>query len=550
MMIRKTLRLAACLLFLPLVAPVFAQTAAGGNEDPVIRAMKTEMQRSKSRLKLAGMPVPYYIDYHIADMDRYEADATLGALRTDLHTHMRMLRVVVRVGDYKQDSYFAMGEGASGPIPLEDDDLALRTALWLATDQAYKNATEALTAKQAQLKQFTNDQPVDDFAHAEPVQYLGPLAKLDFDAESWLGVLRAASALARRDSQIQASDASLDFQAVNRYFVNSEGAIIRTGQTMYELTASGSTQAADGMHLQRSNGYQVSSRNDLPSRDVFLAFTRKLLDTLASLRQAPVVDEEYRGPVLMSGDAAASIFGDLIGGNALGIKPGLGNPARTQGAFSGSYKSRVLPDFLSVVDDPTLTAYGGKSLVGHYDVDDEGVKALRVPIVVKGTLVNYLLGRAPIRDFPVSNGHGRARLPSLSPGPGLSNLLITTSAPLSAAELKQKLIDLCRERGLEYGYYAETLAQAHAPRLLYRIWVKDGHEELVRGAIFGDLDTRALRSDVTAAGGEMYVDNHLQGVPHSVVSPAILFEELEVKRANANKEKLPEYPPPALTAGR
>jgi hypothetical protein len=159
-------------------------------------------------------------------------------------------------------------------------------------------------------------------------------------------------------------------------------------------------------------------------------------------------------------------------------------------------------------------------------------------------LNSYLLGRAPIRDFPASNGHGRAALPLGWPEPELGNLVIEASPAVSFEELKQKLIALCNERKLDYGYYAKTMGGAHSPRLLYRVWVKDGRIELVRGAVFGDMDQRAMRSGIVAAGNDHYIENELQPVPHSIIAPAVLFDDIEVKRVTNNKEKLPEYPSP------
>jgi predicted Zn-dependent protease len=283
----------------------------------------------------------------------------------------------------------------------------------------------------------------------------------------------------------------------------------------------------------------------LPSAEKFLARSTELLRTLKDLRAAPVADEEYHGPVLLSADAASTVFAALVGENILGLKPELGQPARTRGAFASSYKSRVLPDFLSVVDDPTLASLDGGSLLGHYGVDDEGVRALRVPVIEKGQLVNYLLGREPIRDFPASNGHGRARVPGNSPGPSLGNVLVSASEPVPREELRKKLLELCRQRELPYGYYVETMGAANEPRLLYRVWVKDGHEELVRGGIFGDLDVRALRNDLVAAGNDRHIENLVLNIPHSIVTPSLLFDELEVKRRDTKNPKLPEYPPPS-----
>jgi TldD protein len=515
--------------------------------DPVLEAMRAELDRSRSHLKLEDVAAPYYIEYRVVDFDDYSADAAFGALRGDVRTRFRFLRVVVRVGDYKQDSYFGQGEGSVSFLPVDGDVLALRNQLWLATDSAYKQAAQSLTAKQSQLKQLTIDQPVDDFARGTPVQSVSPLVKLEFDPHPWATVLVDASALYKTDPQIETFESSLKFEAINRYFVNSEGTVVRSGQGLYEMSISCSTQAADAMRLDRSNAFNVTSMKELPSAAEFVGRAAKLAGTLKELRDAPVVDEEYRGPVLFSADASASVFADLVGENILGRKPELGKNERTTGAFASSYKSRVLPDFLSVVDDPTISSYRGKSLLGHYDIDDEGVAALRVDVIEKGNLVNYVIGRAPIRDFPASNGHGRARVPSFPPGPSLGNLIVSSTEPVSQPELKRKLIDLCQQRDLPYCYYVETFGPKLTPRLLYKVWTKDGHQELVRGASFGDLDTRALRSDLIAAGDDVYVDARPLNIPHSIAAPSILFDELEIKRANVNKETLPEYPAPALT---
>jgi len=531
-----------CSLSLSLTPLAFGQNA--GTDDPVLSAMKAELARSKSQLKIEGMPAPYYIDYRITDIDGYDAEAAFGSVRSEVRTRIRFVRVVVRVGDYKQDSFYAQGTGSIELLTLDNDEQAIRHQLWLATDKAYKDATEALTAKQTMLKQFTVEQDVDDFAHAEPVVSIGPLAKLQYDRTPLVHMLKEASGLYRNYPDLQLCDTTLRFQAINRYFLTSEGTAVRSGQSVYQMLVNGSAQAADGMRLDRNNGYTVADARELPSEKEFVAYAGKLFDSLKQLREAPLMEEEYRGPVLFGPDAAADIFADFIGENVLGMKPQLGQPARTRGQFATSYKNRVLPEFLSVTDDPTVQMLAGKLLMGYYTVDDEGVKAAKVGVIENGKLENYLTSREPIRDFPTSNGHGRARLPINPPGPSLGNLIVSSSEPVSAAQLKQKLIELCKQHDLPYGYYAQTLGQGRSPRMLTRIWVKDGHEELVRGAQFGDLDTRSLRSDLIAAGDDVYVQNRPTNIPHSIVSPSVLFDELELKRANRNNEKLPEYPAP------
>ena len=539
-------RLALLAAWLLATAGVLGAHDAASAEDPVIRAMLAEMQRSKSQLKLTDMQAPYYVDYRLMDVDQYVAEAAFGAVRTSLRTRVRMLRIVVRVGDYKQDSYYGPGEGVVDVGPLDDDETGLQHQLWLGTDRAYKAASEALTAKQAELKKYSVDQQVDDFARASPVKLIAPLARLDFSPEPWLATLEEASGLYKSDSQVQSLNASLRFTVTNRYFVSSEGAVVRTADTFYQVFVGAYTQAADGMRLDRSHGYQVRQMKDLPVKAEVLSRTRELLTSLKQLREAPVSEEEYRGPVLLSADAAAGVMSELVGPNLLGNRPALGQNARTTGDWANHYQSRVLPDFLSVVDDPTLTNFEGHALLGNYDVDDEGVKASRVSLIEKGQLMRYLLGREPIRDFPNSNGHGRASVTG-PPTSSVGNLIVQSSDALSLDELKKKLIEACKQRNLPYGYFVGTLGPRLTPRLLYRISTKDGHEELVRGAVFGDLDTRALRNDVVAAGKEFDSEDRLDPIPQSVVSPALLFDELEVKRGDVAKQKLPEYPPPAGT---
>jgi predicted Zn-dependent protease len=376
------------------------------------------------------------------------------------------------------------------------------------------------------------------------VQSLEPVVQLKVEHEPWLDMLRKASGLYSRDPKVQFLEASLSFKTVNRYYVNSEGAVVRSGQELYRLSINSNTQADDGMRLDRSASFATNSLKDLPKSEEFEAKATELMATLKLLRDAPLADEDYHGPVLLSADASSSIFSSLIGENLLGSKPELGQNARVRGQFASSYKTRVLPEFLTLVDDPTMASLEGTALLGHYDVDDEGVKARPVPLVENGVLVNYLLGRQPIRDFPDSNGHGRANLPLSWPAPALGNLVVHSSDAVTAAELKKKLIALCKDRGLDYGYYAETMGGAHAPRMLYRVWTKDGHEELVRGALFGDLDQRSMRSNIVAAGDDHYVYNEVQPIPHSVIAPSLLFDDLEVKRQTSNKDKLPEYPAP------
>jgi TldD protein len=539
-------RFAALLIaifFVVLRLPLSAATL----DDPLLRAMQAELERSKTKLKMDNVAAPYYVEYRVTDLNVYDANARFGALIADQRTHSRLLRVVVRIGDYKQDSYFGAGESTVDIVPLDDDVYAIRHRLWLATDRAYKAAGEALAAKQSALKQMTIDQPVDDFTPGSAGELIEPLVHLSAtDFSPYLNLLEQSSGLYRTDPLIQNLESSLHFVAQNSYYVNSEGMIARTGTTNYAIGIAGATQAPDGQWVQRSHQDDAFDLTGLPTRDQFLKTSARIVETLKLLRDAPLVDEEYRGPVLFSNDAACTAMNELIQPNVLGRKPRLGENGRTTGAWSSSYKERVLPAFINVVDDPTISSLAGNSLIGHYSLDDEGVRPQRVSLIENGKLVSYLTGRQPIRDFPASNGHARG--PAMaSPGAFPGNLIVTSSEPQSDSNLKNKLIEIAKQRGLPYALYVETMGPRFDPRLMYRVYVNDGHEELIRGAVFGDLDVRSLRNDLIAAGTAPDVEDHIESVPYSIASPALLFDELQVKRTPATKQALPEYPPPPLT---
>jgi TldD protein len=520
-----------------------AHPAAGG--DALLEALLTELDRSKAKLKMDQVQAPYYIEYRVNDVDDYDAEAAFGALRESQRVRLRILRVVVRVGDYKQDSYFGQGMGETNILPLDDDPIALRHQIWLTTDEAYKAAGQALAEKQAEMKRFSTDpNPVDDFAKEPVLTTVDSTVALKVDQAAWDKTLEDMTALYKDYPAIQSVSASARFSAMNEYFVDSEGTVTRSGKTTYNLQFNGSAQAEDGMRLSRNPFWTVARAEELPTREKLLADSKLALDTIVALRKAPIVEEEYRGPVLFAADAADDVIASLVGSNVVGRKPQLGRPNRTVGQFATSYKQRVLPTFLSLIDDPTLKDFQGHSLVGNYDVDSEGVKAQTVSVVENGMLSNYLLGRQPLRDFPASNGHGRAGPGSL-PAPSLGVLLLKSAEAQSPDDLRKKMLQMIKDSGNPYAYRVETLGAGNSPRLLYRVYA-DGHEELVRGAVFNELDTRALRSNLIAVGNDPLVSNRTGGVPTTIICPSLLFDELEVKRADTSKDKLPDYPAPPL----
>lgn len=537
--------LLACVCALSTAQP----TRADAEKDPVLKAMLTELDRSMSQLQLPGFAKPFFIEYRIEDVDDFQTKAAFGSSQGANRAHQRIARVTVRVGDYKTDSSGGRGDGSLELASLDDDPIALRSALWTATDQAYKNALAAYAQKQAALKQVQTPPQADDFSQEKPVISLAEPVALQLNADSWSDRVARASGLYRTDSTVKANQRDVEYssaefraRAVTTWIVTSEGTIERKSSAEYQESFAAGTQAPDGMGLDRSYGSSGVSPSDLDSEADFNKHAVEEIASLAELRQAPLVEDEYHGPLLFSADAATDTLRTLLAASVVATRPALGTEARTNGAFASSYHARVMPDFMSVVDDPSLKAFDGKALLGAYAMDDEGVPAQAVKLVEAGRLDNYLIGRQPIRDFPQSNGHGRSGITGPA-RPFIGVLKITVDNGLSADELNQKLLAIAKGRGLESVYFVQTMGGALTPRLLYRISLA-GKRTLVRGAVLDDIDIRALRSGIEAAGKDSWVANYYGDPPTTVIAPALLFSDATVRRANDKNAKLPFYPPP------
>ena len=296
-------------------------TRADAEKDPVLKAMLTELDRSMSQLQLQGFAKPFFIQYRIEEVDDFQTKAEFGSSEGSDHAHQRVARVTVRVGDYKTDSSGGRGDGSLELAALDDDPIALRSALWTATDQAYKNALSAYAQKQAELKQVQTPPQADDFSQEKPIISLADPIALHLDENAWADRVARASGLYRTDHlrsarsterDIEYSTASFRARATTTWLVTSEGTIVRKSSAEYQESFAAGTQAADGMRLDRSYGSSGTSLADLDSEAVFNKHAVEEIASLADLRKAPLVEEEYHGPLLFSADAATDTLRSLL----------------------------------------------------------------------------------------------------------------------------------------------------------------------------------------------------------------------------------------------
>jgi TldD protein len=594
------------------VAAQAASADDANDHDQTLHAMRDEMARAKSRLSLTipglAQPVtPYYIEYRLLDLDVREIVGDFGALLSTTHTRTRFMDVSARVGDYKRDSSNFVSDdgfrgfiGPTGSVGIDRDYDSLRQDLWIATDQAFKEAAETYSRKQAYLGTLARQTDIDDFSKSEPLHIVEPLAAPDWSNRNWEQEARDTSAALRAFPQLYESRVTYYLVYATEYLVTSEGTEIRSNRSFASIESALNTLADDGVPVNHFYATYVPRPGDLPGVDAVKKSLNVTGTELMALRSAPTIPD-YTGPVLFEARAAAPLVAEILGPALNGARPPISfSPVMEQLLTGLGGKSdwvsrvgaRVLPTTVTVVDDPTANDFQGKPLIGGYAVDQEGVRAQKVTLVENGMLRGELMSRRPGPDLGQSNGHGRAAFLS-DATPTMSNLFFTSHEGIPPGEVKKEFLQACKEEKLDYCLvvremdnpsisllhqedFQELLASFgggagtgdRLPLLMYRVYPSDGREELIRGSRLIGMDARSLRK-LTAIGNDSFVFNYMQsqvagfagtafgafgsaqnGLPASVVAPSILFPEVEVRGARGEPKRLPILAPPQLSAAR
>jgi predicted Zn-dependent protease len=552
--------------------------------DPLLQAMHDEVARSRD-LAITNLEKPYFVQYVVDESDSFSVSASLGGVISRRRSRFLAPEVQVRVGDYKSDNTNFAGGMFGGSrydldnFPIDGDYMAMRRHLWLETDSAYKGAVEALSRKRAAMRNITENERLDDFAHAEPLRRLGEIRPLSIDEDAWTNRVRALSAVFTRFPEVKSSAVELEASDGGYYVVNSEGTEVREPEPVSFVRVRAQAQAADGSTLRDAVTIHAFDPAHLPAQAELERDAAVLAQNVTALAHASK-GEDYNGPVLFEGVAGAQIFAEVLGHNLGAVRRQTGGRggASNVSELDGRIGARVLPESFDVTDDPTVKDWHGHPLFGSYGVDREGVAPKPLHLVEKGVLKGYLLTRQPVRGFEGSNGHGR--LPGASGGASaaIGNLFVSSSESVPPAELKKKLVQLIQARGKDYGIIVRemdfpssgsvdevrrmmTAAQGgrpvSMPILVYKVF-PDGREEMVRGLRFRGLNVRSLK-DILAAGDDAqpfdFMDSPqifaLMGGSSftseaCVVAPSILIDDLEMHPAEEELPKLPIVPAPEL----
>ncbi len=551
--------------------------------DPVlIGAMEAELHRAMGTLgsaivaaspgeaahtKTLGQPRPYFLSYAVADTETLNITAQFGAVAQATRNRSRTADVQVRLGSPTLDNTHGAHRTSALttlPLPLTDDRAAIERSLWYATNRGYGKALDALekVRTEQEVRAKEEDTSADFSVETSQASVLPAEPAAALDEEMWKGRLREITSLFRQHAEITYDMAILQASHETNYFVSSEGAKLAAPNQVARLIVVARTRAADGMDLFRAETFEADATGNLPNQQTVLAKTQAMAKNLDALRVAPIT-EPYEGPAILSGRAAAVFFHEVLGHRLEGQRQRGDEEGQT---FTKLLGKPILPSFLSVADDPTLRAYEGQPLSGHYLFDDEGEPAQRVQLVDSGVLKTFLMSRLPVAGFASSNGHGRAETGKMPTG-RQGNLIVTSTKAVSDEELREMLKQEAKKQGKAYGLYFEDISSGFAvtsrsspqafqviPLVVYRVYVDGRPDELVRGVSIVGTPQAAL-SRIVATNDKPDVFNGECGaesgtIPVSAVAPAMLVSEIETQRQAQGTARPPILPAPPLVAAK
>ncbi|MEO0160838.1 MAG: metallopeptidase TldD-related protein [candidate division WOR-3 bacterium] len=562
------------------------------DKNALLRALEDELARSITELQLPNQPKPYYLAYRVVDSKEVEIIASAGGLLGSNETHNRELFVDLRVGDYRMDnSNFICATSGSRiieshqtQIPVEDDYLALRRAIWLVTDGTYKRALEVLAKKKAYLQNKQVSDTIPDFTRAKPCSLWTLLVPPPLDRNKLNREVVRISGILKQYPSIKESSVRFRCRTTDQYFLDSDGSKSLQGRLLTGIEVKAKAQAKNGRVMEDYIEFYAQKPQDFD----FVDLEKKInawAETLTMKIDIKPEDEGYTGPVLFLGPAACELFFQTLGKGVSGVREVLVESEILErnimkhnlGLLSNRLGKRLLPEFIFSYDDPDLKEYNGIPLIGGYAVDEQGVKSEKIELIKEGKLINFPMSRTPTNKITTSNGHARYWNEIYVPRyvGFISNMVINSHKKLSEEKLVERLKEIARDYGNEYAliitrlqptmpqnelqryqrlYQTRTKSEPllSSPLNIYKLDIKSNSLQLITGLDFAPLAPSILK-DISAVGEKEYIYNFIyrnaygDEIPVSVVAPAVLIEDLELIPKKEKIERPALVPRPKIT---
>jgi len=525
--------------------------------------MKAELARSMRLLKRPGHPRPYFISYLFRNHRRETIWGRLGAIQEHAVQSQNNVYCDVRVGSHRYDNVREGGlhEEAEKqesydylPMPAECHEDAFKYGLWRLTDARYREAAEEFyERKSRELHYVDGNRQLPSRVKRKPIKQLRASRFEEIDIDYWRHLVRKAGTIARKFPSIKTS--WIDFTTNHRQsvYVDSEGSELVRQQAVFELRAHLWQLPSDGKPVLQELNLIEGDLHDLPPEKDFIKLIQQRIALLLSLEKAPHL-HSYSGPLLLAPGAAGLFFHEVIGHRLEGTRLLNADEGAT---FRDLRGKQIAPAFVDIVDDPTKKKFRGRTMIGHFDFDDEGNPAGRANLVERGVLKNFLTGSAPLPGQSELNGHARNAYHE-RPISRMGNLFVVNRAPVAPAELRERFLEEIKRQKKKYGIWVkETLGgetgtasydfQAFKGEIMHAVRVfPDGREEPVRGVDFVGTPLSALDA-IVCMGDDDTLDNAWCGaesgtLPVSTIAPSALLRNLELQAKR--RERLTQYAMP------
>jgi hypothetical protein len=529
----------------------------------ILSALHDELYRNFENLHAEGFNKPFFIAYTLADAKITYSSATLGALSNSGERSYKDWNVRLMVGDYDiNDENFSGSHDdetaflGSIDMPVDADYYGIRRSLWLTTNRVYNSAARIYKSKIALIehKQLKDtDLEISDFSRSPVIQYKEPASEINYSKAKLDSMTRELSAIFKDYPDIFNSSVNSSVFESTVFFINSEGTEVQYPLNLTTLSISATTMTDDSEKIRRQIGYTVHNPEDLPDIEIIKKDIISLLDNLLALTTTERFDDDYSGPVLLIGDVVAqSISMALFNGsnNLVADRESLQSSRqmnmyyeKSENSFEGKIGKMVISKKLSITAEPQLKTYMGKSLLGSYQVDAEGVKPPeKLVLVDTGRLITLLNGRTPTRNVPESNGHMRFNYGfgglTKQVGPGV--IRITSNETQRIAELKKLLLEKAKEEGLGYAIIIRStnVTSSSKPYEVYKVSIENGEEKLLRSVRLHSPNIKSLKRVLGVSNSEIVYNTFLSshggngqgGIPASFISPsALLLEDFEME---------------------
>jgi predicted Zn-dependent protease len=516
----------------------------------LVRTAADELDRAMRLTRAPGYPRPYYISYLVRDEEKWRLQAKYGATSVSTHDRKRDAFVDVRVGSYRYDQVREGGlddndrESESFgyvDLPFAGSEDGVRHGLWRLTDARYREAVEELWERRSrELTYLNRHKHLRSFEKRPPAVDLAWTPFPEVDVRHWTSYVERASRIARDHPDVKDSFVEFEAEHICRVFVNSEGSRQVECHPIWSVECYLWLMSPTGDAMPWAIKHTVADPAELPDARQFHREIRVAIERLRLVVRAPSL-RSFSGPALLEPRPAGLLVHEAVGHRLEGSRLLATGEGQT---FKDSLGSDILPPFLTIRDDPSRPRFEGRSLIGHYRYDDEGVRAQDALLVERGKLRSFLTTRTGLAPRHRSNGHARCAYHE-RPISRMGVLIAESENGVSDRELKRVLLEQIHEQRAPFGLRVVEASSGETATDTYNFQAflgevnlaakvfPDGREQWIRGVNFVGTPLNAIRG-IVAAGQRYEVDNAFCGaesgyVPVSTVSPALVVRELELQ---------------------